>query len=79
MYEDTPTPKEILMTVKGNILAESDKAVKFEVIDVAGELIEPTVEWFPISQIRKSFSSKNARDEDTLTVTQWILRKKDFI
>lgn len=71
---------ETLVTVTGNNLGESAKAIRFEITHISGEPLEkPVVTWFPISQTRKIFKNPNVTGEDTLTVTEWIMIQKELI
>lgn len=71
---------EILSTVTGTWIAESTKAVRFKVTQVGAEVLEtPVWEWFPQSQIRKLTKDPKIADQDTLVVTEWILRQKGLI
>lgn len=71
---------EVLCTVEGTKIHESPKAILFELESISGTpLEEPIKTWFPLSQIRKMTTDKNAKGKDTLTVTEWILKTKELI
>lgn len=66
-------------TVKGTILGESEKAIKFSVIEVADTLVDPpSIEWFPFSQV-ETITRTKTKDTDELTASEWILQKKNLI
>jgi len=71
---------EVVYTLTGNNLGESEKAVKFEVFQLSGtDLDSPITQWFPKSQIRKMFRDPNTPNTDWIIVTEWILRQKQMV
>ena len=73
-----PSKPDVVVT--GNKLGESEKAIKFEVLKVDTVVLDnPKTEWFPLSQINKTFVNPNKMDEDTLTISNWIATTKGYI
>lgn len=66
--------------VQGTILERSEKALHMEVDTIADIPVDeaPVKTWFPLSQIDKIMSTKNA-GEDSFLASNWILEKKGFI
>ena len=70
----------IVHTITGNKIAESDKAVKFRVHAISETELEfPKTEWFPLSQIEKMFTDPNNINQDTMVVSEWILKQKGML
>lgn len=71
----------VVHTIKGRHQGESGKAIKFEVHEIAGEVLdEPTVQWFPFSQVEKVIRQKpNDPNLDELVVSEWILQAKELM
>lgn len=66
--------------IKGTILSESPKAIKFEVCSINGApLDEPITEWFPLSQTKSIFRESEVLGEDVLTITKWIAETKNLV
>lgn len=58
-------------------MRETSLAVQFAIHQIDGEkLTVPRVEWFPFSQVTKSLTSPEATEQDTLTVSDWIMKAK---
>jgi hypothetical protein len=74
-------PGDEPFTLTGIHMAESEKAVQFEVQTIAGKKLDkPQTEWFPFSQvISQTQAPKESEDLDTLKVKRWILEKKSMI
>lgn len=70
--------QEPRIILRGTKLAESGKAIKFCVEEVAGEEIDPKTEWFPFSQVDKIVDSKT-EGTDFLHVSQWICQQKGLV
>jgi hypothetical protein len=46
---------DVLITIEGTRLRETDKAVQFRIDSIRQEPIDPPkTEWFPFSQVRRS-------------------------
>lgn len=73
-------PATVYKTLTGNRLAETAKAVLFQVKFVSGHPVEKVVsEWFPLSQISKLYKDPTQPDCDWIMVPEWILGQKDKI
>ena len=73
-------PTDVLVTITGTHLAESAKAIKFQVLKIDGTPIDPPkTEWFPFSQVRKIFKNPHATGEDYLMATEWICKAKELV
>jgi len=75
------TRTQTYVTLQGYKIRETDKAVQFEIHEVAGDPLEsPKKEWFPFSQMKSQTYNKTpgSNDFDTITVTQWIAEQKDL-
>lgn len=75
-----PTPTEYIK-LTGQKLRETEKAVHFTVVRVAGSDIEPVTHWFPISQIKSMTTSPPSEmldDADMIEVADWICRSKEL-
>jgi len=73
----------VVHAVYGEKLAESAKAIKWQIREIQGiyiyELGEPVkIDWFPFSQVSKSFTSPDKKD-NYLIVSEWILEQKGFM
>lgn len=65
--------------IKGNILRETDKAIQFEIEEIAGQTLEDrTTMWFPLSQM-KSITRSHSTELDSIEVAEWILKKAEFL
>lgn len=63
----------------GNILGESPKAIKFEVVSINGLPIDTyKTEWFPKSQIKSTVRGVEL-GEDNICVTEWLYSVKDLV
>lgn len=70
----------IYISVVGNHLGESAKAVKFECKEIDGTPLDsPKTEWFPLSQVNKIFRDPVSQDTDYLMASQWILEQKGLV
>jgi hypothetical protein len=67
------------VTITGYHLGETERAVKFSIHAVAGEEIDPDVQWFPLSQIKSITRATQGSQRDTLVVKQWIARQKGLV
>lgn len=68
-----------LISVRGTIVRETEKAVLFSVEDISGESLNtPVDKWFPLSQVEKRVISKNS-GEDTMMISSWIAEKLELI
>ena len=73
-------PHDAVITITGNKLGESEKAVKFRVHSISeNELDPPKTEWFPLSQIEKMSTDPNNINQDWMVVSEWILKTKGMI
>ena len=71
---------DIIHTVHGLLIRETDKAVLFEVRGIGtGRFKEKFNVWFPLSQITKIHTAPNIEDEDYIMVKEWILVAKDLL
>lgn len=71
---------DIVHTCFGTKIAETGKALKFKVVKIGECPLEPTrEEWFPFSQIKKTYVSPNTVDGDYIIVSEWILKEKGII
>jgi hypothetical protein len=76
MRPGTPT-----MQIKGKILAESAKAIQFQIHSIAGYPEDQPFKssWFPLSQTSKITHAKPESEElDELTVSVWIMQQKGY-
>lgn len=73
-------PNTVFVGVKGTLLGETTKAVKFSVSEVNGEIFDPpAMHWFPFSQIEKIFKDAQSVGNDSLMVSEWICKEKGLI
>ena len=71
---------DVVHTITGNKLGESEKAIKFRVHEISGTPLDQTkTEWFPLSQIDKIFTDPNNINCDSMIVSEWILQQKGLI
>jgi hypothetical protein len=78
---------DVLITIEGTRLRETDKAVQFRIDSIRQEPIDPPkTEWFPFSQVRRSMTDKHTGEDtdrvsgvDYLVVTEWILQQKGLV
>lgn len=79
MTRTNSTPS-VVHTLTGSYLYESAKAARFKVDDISGcPLDEPKTEWFPFSQITKIMRDSKSVGQDTIVVSEWILKQKGMI
>jgi hypothetical protein len=70
----------VYYTVRGTKLRETEKAIHFDITEVAGEAFDcPVTHWFPISQLKSTFIDPKSTGNDTLEVADWILESKGLI
>lgn len=70
----------VFVGVKGTHLGESAKAVKFSISEINGEPFDPPkMEWFPFSQVEKIFRDPASTGNDSLLVSEWIVKQKGLI
>ena len=68
-----------LVSCKGTIIKETEKAVYFEFHDISGEVLEDKPKhWVPLSQVPKRTISHN-EGEDTMMLFTWIAQKLKII
>lgn len=69
-----------LVSIKGTVIKETEKAVFFEFHDISGTVMIAPYEkrWIPLSQVEKRMTGKN-EGEDTMMVSEWIMSKVDLI
>lgn len=69
-----------LVTLKGSIIRDSDKAICFTIHDISGCPLDPPEEheWFPLSQVEKIVRAKEP-EEDILIVSEWIMKQKELM
>lgn len=66
-------------TIAGHRMYETEKAVQFRIDAVSSVPLKvPRVEWFPFSQITKSFTDPASDCSDWLIVSGWILEQKNI-
>ena len=65
-------------TITGTYIADTAKAIHFEIHAICNEACEPNKQWFPFSQVSKITKDKNVGC-DTLIVSEWILKEKGLI
>jgi hypothetical protein len=75
-------PTDPMITVLGSKLGSSEKAVRFMVKEIVG-ISDPkidlkSIQWFPYSQISKTFTDPNKVDQDYLIVSEWIIKQKQL-
>lgn len=64
----------------GTIERETDKAIQMLVSAINGvPLDEDTSQWFPLSQTAKVIRGGSGDVEDSLHVSEWILKAKDML
>jgi hypothetical protein len=75
----------VYLSLKGFIIAETDKAILFDVTSVSGtDLGQIKREWFPLSQVSKiTRASKQAEPgseeaKDTICAAEWLCAKKNL-
>lgn len=71
---------DVKHTIYGTKLAETAKACKFSITKI-GEVVlaKEQVEWFPYSQIDKTFTDPQATGADWMIVSDWILKEKNLL
>lgn len=68
--------KTVYVTLTGRRLGETEKAVRFRVQKLGEQDIEPTTEWFPLSQISKMYKDPLSVNNDWIMVAEWIVDQK---
>ncbi len=71
----------VYIVITGTILADTGKAIKIRVEKISGEPVEldQPDQWFPLSQINKTFKDPNVTGEDWISASEWICRTKELI
>jgi hypothetical protein len=62
------------VVLKGSIIRESEKAIRFNVCD-PGSILDEETFWFPLSQIKAIHRSHN-QEEDSIEVADWLIEAK---
>lgn len=66
-------------TITGRYIHSTGRAIQFRIDMVSGVPLScPKVEWFPLSQIEKTFRDPSKHDGDWLIVSGWILEQKNI-
>lgn len=69
------TESQTTYTLTGTRIRETEKAVRFSYIKVNDTVVTRTAEWFPLSQVVKSFHDPHTADVDTITIPEWLAEK----
>lgn len=69
------TESQTTYTLTGTRIRETEKAVRFSYIKVNDTIVTRTAEWFPLSQVVKSFHDPHTADVDTITIPEWLAEK----
>jgi hypothetical protein len=82
----TRTSTTVYTTLTGFIVAETEKAILFEVREISGSPVaDPVREWFPLSQVSKIVRApKNAEPGsreamDWILAAEWLCLKKGLV
>lgn len=73
--------ESVYMTIFGTLHNETDKAIRMTVKKVGETTLDsPKSEWFPFSQVQKIIRDPSLNEgEDSLFVSEWILKQKGLI
>lgn len=64
----------VYTTLTGFIVAETEKAVLFEVHEISGSPVaDPVREWFPLSQLSKIVRASKQAEPGSREAMDWIL------
>lgn len=70
----------VFVSIRGTKGYETAKAVHFTVHEISGEPVIPAkAHWFPFSHVEKMTTDSNSVEQDTMLVTEWILKAKELI
>ena len=71
----------VWVTLTGTKVAETGKAVLFDIKKISGEEVELETprQWFPFSQVSKMTTDKNSVCNDTMMVSEWICKEKGLL
>lgn len=77
-----PAPNNTYLTIHGCYIRGSELAIFFRICKIREQPITPTDQWFPKSQISKSFKvPKTDKDQNLswLLVSEWIMGQKRLL
>ena len=67
-------------TVTGKIQRESEKAILIRIKSIGGRTFHTEKsEWFPFSQVNKTYREPASEENDYLVVSEWILNTKGLL